>query len=226
MIIRRNRPVQILLLEDDILFCETLEDFLDDEGYIVHTAKDGEEALSLNFENNYDLYLLDINVPKLNGLELLKELRQSGDNTPAIFLTSYKDKETLKEGFLNGADDYLTKPVDMEELLLRMNSLLKRSGKQQKSIKVTDELIFNPVTKRILKNGEDLNAPVKVTQLFELCLENRQAIVTKEMIVDRLWSVGEEYSEGSIRVYINNVKKLLGNKSISNIKGVGYKIEF
>lgn len=218
--------MKILLLEDDTLFCETLEDFLDDEGFIVHTASDGEEALSLNFENNYDLYLLDINVPKINGLDLLKELRQSGDNTPTIYLTSYKDKETLKEGFLNGADDYLTKPVDMEELLLRINSLLKRCGKQQECIKINKDLIFNPTTKRILKDGEDLNAPVKVTQLFELCLENRQAIVTKEMIVDRLWSVGEEYSEGSIRVYINNVKKLLGSKSISNIKGVGYKIEF
>ena len=217
---------KILILEDDELFCESLEDFLSEEGFEIDTASNGEEALDRNFENNYDLYLLDINVPKINGLDLLKELRQSGDDTPSIFLTSYKDKETLQQGFINGADDYLKKPVDLDELLLRIHSLLKRSGKQIEEITLKNGLSYNPATKRLIKEGKDLQVPSKVIDLFELCLENRNSIVSKEMIVKRLWSANEEYSEGSIRVYVNNLKKLLPEDSIVNIKGIGYKVEF
>lgn len=218
--------IKILLLEDDELFCETIEDFLDDEGFDVSIANSSDDALTLNYAQKFDLYLLDINVPGMNGLELLKSLRESGDNTPTIYLTSYKDKDTLKEGFLSGADDYLTKPVDLEELLLRIHSLLKRSGKQIVNVVLHDGLEYNPSTRRILQNGVDLNVAVKVIQLFELCIENRGSIVTKEMIVDALWNIDEEYSEGSIRVYINNLKKVLGKDSIVNVKGVGYKVEF
>lgn len=217
---------KILLLEDDELLSETLEDFLSEEGFEIDLAYDGEQVLDLNYENNYDIYLLDINVPKLNGLELLKQLRSTGDNTPTIYLTSYKDKDTLKEGFLSGADDYLTKPIDIEELVLRINSLLKRSGKQLSQVKISESISYNPQNKRLIENGKDLNVPIKVTALFELCLENRGSIITKDMIVSRLWNTNEEYSEGSIRVYINNLKKIFGKESICNIKGVGYKIEF
>jgi len=217
---------KILVLEDDELFADTLEDFLCEEGYSIDVAYDGEEVLELNYQNNYDLYLLDINVPKLSGLELLKELRTSGDNTPTIFLTSYKDKETLKEGFLNGADDYLTKPVDMDELVLRIKSLLKRSGKQIENVNISNELVYNPQIKRLFKDKIDLNLPVKVLHLLELCLEHRNGIITKDMIVSKLWCIDEEYSEGSIRVYINNLKKIIGKDAIHNIKGIGYKIEF
>lgn len=217
--------MRILLLEDDELFAETLEDFLEDEGFLIDIASDGEKALELNYETNYDLYLLDINVPKINGLELLKDLRESGDDTPTIFLTSYKDKETLSQGFINGADDYLKKPVDLDELLLRIKSLLKRSGKQISKIILDDELVFEPSLKRVYRDGVDLNLPMKVIDLLELFLENRDKIITKEMIVSKLWSIDEEYSEGSIRVYINSVKKLFPKDKIINIKGIGYKFE-
>lgn len=217
---------KILVLEDDELFAQTLEDFLEEENFEVDIAYDGQEALELNFNSNYDLYLLDINVPLINGLDLLKELRGSGDTTATIFLTSYKDKQTLEEGFLNGCDDYLKKPVDLDELLLRIKSVLKRCGKQVKELELFDELTFNPILRRVYKEGKDLNLPTKIVSLLELFLENRDSIVSKEMIISRLWSVSEEYSEGSIRVYINNLKKILGKEKITNIKGIGYKIEF
>ena len=217
--------MRILLLEDDELFAETLEDFLEDEGFTIDIANDGEKALDLNYETNYDLYLLDINVPKINGLELLKDLRESGDETPAIFLTSYKDKETLAEGFLSGADDYLKKPVDLYELLLRIKSLLKRVGKQTSKIVIDENTVFEPSLKRVFKDGNDMNLAMKVIDLLELFLENRDKIITKEMIVSKLWSVDEEYSEGSIRVYINHVKKIFSKEKIINIKGIGYKFE-
>ena len=218
---------KILVLEDDELFASTLEDFLTDESFIVDIANDGEKCLELNFEKNYDLYIFDINVPKISGLELLEQLRKSSDETPTIFLTSYKDKDTLQEAFIKGCDDYLKKPVDLDELLLRIKALLKRNKKQFDLVKLGDKTYFNPINKRIYVDEIDLNLPVKVLELMELFVENRGEIVTKEMIISKLWATNEEYSEGSIRVYINQIKKLFENKEvISNIKGVGYKIEF
>ena len=217
---------KILVLEDDELFASTVEDFLSDEGFEVDIAIDGEECLELNFKKNYDLYLFDINVPKINGLELLEQLRTSGDNTPSIFLTSYKDKDTLQTAFLNGCDDYLKKPADLDELLLRIKALLKRNKKQFEVIKLSESITFNPANKRVYENEEDLNLPIKVLELLELFIENRGDIVTKEMIISKLWATSQEYSEGSIRVYINQIKKLLDKDTILNIKGVGYKIEF
>ena len=217
---------KILVLEDDELFASTLEDFLSDEGFEVDIAFDGEECLELNYKKNYDLYIFDINVPKINGLELLEQLRTSGDDTPSIFLTSYKDKDTLQTAFLNGCDDYLKKPADLDELLLRIKALLKRNKKQFDIIKLSNTLTYNPLSKRIYENNIDLNLPIKVLELMELFVENRGEIVTKEMIIGKLWSTNQEYSEGSIRVYINQIKKIFDKDTILNIKGVGYKIEF
>ncbi|MDN5049177.1 response regulator transcription factor [Aliarcobacter butzleri] len=218
---------KILVLEDDELFASTLEDFLIEEKFVIDIAKDGEECLSLNYENNYDLYIFDIKVPKISGLDLLASLRNSEDNTPTIFLTSYKDKDTLQEAFVKGCDDYLKKPVDLDELLLRIKALLKRNKKQFELIKLTETLDFNPINKRIYENGIDLNLPTKILDLIELFIENRGDIVTKEMIINRLWAANEDYSEGSIRVYINQIKKLFSDVNvIVNIKGIGYKIEF
>lgn len=218
---------KILVLEDDLLFASTLEDFLGSEGFLVDIAKDGQECLDLNYENNYDLYIFDINVPKINGLELLKSLRENNDNTPTIFLTSYKDKDTLKDAFLKGCDDYIKKPADLDELYLRIKALLKRNKKEFDLINLSPSIIFDPVKKRVYENEIDLNLPIKVLELIELFVENNGDIVTKDMIINRLWSTSESYSDGSIRVYINHVKKLFENKdSVVNIKGIGYKVEF
>ena len=217
---------KILLLEDDELFASTLEDFLSEEGFIVDLAFDGEECLRKNYEKNYDLYIFDINVPKINGLELLETLRKSQDYTPTIYLTSYKDKDTLQDAFLKGCDDYLKKPVDLDELLLRIKALLKRNKKHFDIIKLSENIVFNPQNRRVYEGDMDLNLSIKVLELLELFIENRGDIVTKEMIISKLWSASEEYSDGSIRVYVNQVKKLFENEVIINIKGVGYKIEF
>jgi DNA-binding response OmpR family regulator len=216
--------INILLLEDDELFAETLIDYLEECQYNITHVVDGEVFISNAYEENYDIYLLDINVPKINGLDSLKEIREH-KNTPAIFLTSYKDKDTLKEGFLSGADDFLTKPFDMDELDLRIHSILRRSGKAIDTIKI-DDIEYNPELNTIYKNGEDVNLGAKAIELFKLFYENNGKIVTKDMIIERLWGYDEEYSEGSLRVYITKVQKLFNSKKITNIKNVGYKVEF
>ena len=168
---------------------------------------------------------MDINVPKINGLDALKNLREEKNNTPAIFLTSYKDKTTLQEAFKNGADDFLTKPFDIDELNLRIQSLLKRSGKITQTINI-DDITFNPELNTIVKDNKEEQLSNKVAQLLKLFYENNGTIVSKDMIIQRLWSYDEEYSEGSLRVYITKIQKLFKDKKITNIKNIGYKVEF
>jgi len=186
---------KILLLEDDELFSLSLIDYLEEFGEFELThASSSNELLELTYNNRYDIYLLDINVPDINGLDLLKELRASGDETPAIYLTSYKDKETLTTGFENGADDFLTKPFDMDELILRINSLIKRFKKH--TVITLDNLEFNIDNKTVKKDGEIIKFGLKALDLFELFYQNNHSIVSKDMIIQRLWNTSEEYSDG------------------------------
>ena len=217
--------LKILVLEDDVLFAKTLEDFLSQENFEVHLVYDGQEALELSYENTYDLYLFDINVPDLNGLDLLKILRKNQDTTPCIYLTSFKDKDTLKQSYINGCDDYLKKPVDLDELLLRIKSVLKRSGNCFDTFILKDDIKFNPNTKRLYKNDIDMNVSSKIIKLLELFLNNKNTIITKDMIISKLWDFEDNHSNGAIRVYIHNLKRILGKDSIKSIKGFGYKIE-
>lgn len=217
--------MEILLLEDDELFCESLVDFLEEFDFSIDVAVDGQEVLDKTYENNYDLYIFDINVPKINGLELLKMLRDGKDSTPAIFLTSYKDQDTLHTGFLNGADDYLKKPVDLDELYLRIQSLMKRNGYIQEGVKISDNTIFVYQNQKLIVDGKDVDIPIKVNMLLNLLVINKNKIVSKQQIMDTLWSAQEECSDGSVRVYINQIKKLIPNLDLRNIKGVGYQIQ-
>ncbi|MEA3554862.1 MAG: response regulator transcription factor [Campylobacterota bacterium] len=220
--------INILLLEDDELFSLSLIDYLEEfEDFKITHASSAADFLDYSYSNRYNIYLLDINVPDINGLDLLKELRQSDDNTPSIFLTSYKDKETLKTGFLNGADDFLTKPFDMDELILRINSLIKRTNIQ--NIISLGNCEFNFDTKCVKKDGKEIKFGLKALELFELFYLNNNAIVSKDMIINKLWNTDEQFSDGSIRVYVTNIKKLFDDENsfkISSIKNIGYKIEY
>jgi DNA-binding response OmpR family regulator len=217
--------IKILLLEDDELFADSLIDFLEESNYEVSHEKDGESFLNATYENNFQLYLMDINVPKINGIDTLKYLRESNNQTPVIYLTSYKDKIKLNEGFLAGCDDYLTKPFDMDELLLRITALLKRSNIALNNITL-GSITYDINSNSLQQDDKIIESSTKVVELFKLCYENNNKIVTKEMIIDRLWGYNEEYSEGSLRVYMSKLLKIFPNQNILNIKGVGYQIKF
>ncbi|PHR57563.1 MAG: hypothetical protein COA44_05880 [Arcobacter sp.] len=215
--------IRILLLEDDLLFAQSLEDFLDEEGYEVILAHNPHQALDLTYTQKFDLYLLDINLPLMSGIEFLDALRQSGDLTPAIFLTSYQDKEVMKEGFLKGCDDYLKKPVDLEELGLRITSLMKRYRGDTKQC--INEICIDIEQKRVYKEGVELEVSLREFDLIALLFRNKDKVVSKEMIVNALWNSDEEGSDGAIRVYINRLKKILDAQSLKNVRGLGYIYE-
>ena len=212
---------RILIVEDDKLFNETLEDFLDEEGYDVQCVLDPYSALDLSYENLFDLYLFDVNLPYENGFELLKKLRESGDDTPCIFITSREDKASLKEGFEKGGDDYIQKPVDLDELLLRVQAVLRRQIR--KEIITIDIYQFDILTKTLYKDDKALDISSKGGELLLVLLEGKGNVVTSEQIKERLWSTSEEASDGALRVYITQLKKYFPTH-IHNVRGVGYQM--
>ena len=214
--------IKILLLEDDMLLSETIIDLLEDEDFEVKHTPNGQDALEKTFHQKFDLYLFDINVPLIDGVTLLKELRDSNDTTPTIFLTSHKEKEMLKSGFLSGADDYITKPFDNDELILRINALIKRT--KNDDIKSVGILTHDATHKRILYKNKELELSKKEYELLLLLMKHTPNTVPKELILDELWGYCDSGSEGAVRVYINRIKQLIPEINIQNIRSVGYKL--
>lgn len=213
---------KILLLEDDVLFADTITDLLQDAEYEVLHVTNGQSAIEMTYAHKFDLYLLDINVPIVDGMTLLKELRDSDDKTPAMFLTSHKSKEILKRSFLIGADDYMTKPFDVDEMLLRISAILKRANS---TVADSCELLYHdPLHKRILYKNRELELSKKEYELLFLLMKHINSTVPKEMILDELWSSSEGGSDGAIRVYITRIKQLVPEMIIENVRGVGYKL--
>ena len=214
--------IKILLLEDDLLFSETLVDLLEDEGYAVESFTNGQDALDAVYEEKFDIYLLDINVPLLDGISLLKDLRAANDTTPTIFLTSHKEKDMLQKAFSSGADDFITKPFDNDELIWRLNALLRRSKMDEPE--VVGKLQHDKVHKTILYNEDALELSKKEYDFLLLLMKHSNAAVPKELIHDELWSSSESGSDGAIRVYVNRLKQLLPEIQIENVRGIGYKL--
>jgi len=215
---------KILLLEDDELFSSTLVDYLEESNFNIDVVNDGEKALDKSYKNHYDLYLFDINVPKLNGYELLKTLRESGIKIPTIFLTSYHDETYLNKCFSIGCDDYIKKPFNVTELILRINAVLRRTSRILNRVKIGKTTYYDYNNRKVFCDNDEIRLSIKMIQLLELFIENNDKIITNQEIIDRLWSSYEECSEGSIRLYITKIRAIVGKEKIKNIKKIGYSI--
>ncbi len=211
---------RVLVLEDDRLFNETLEDFLEEEGYETCCALDPYSALELSYRHVFDLYLFDVNLPYENGFDLLEKLRQSGDMTPTIFLTSREDKASLAKGFGSGADDYMKKPIDFDELLLRMQAVLRRQTRKER-VKI-GRYTLDTAAKTLYLEDEALEVTQKAIELLVLLVQADGEVVSSEEIKNRLWAAGQQASDGSLRVYVTQLKKYFP-KSIVNVRGIGYR---
>jgi DNA-binding response OmpR family regulator len=211
---------KILLLEDDKLFNETLQDFLEEEGFVVDYALDPYTALDLSYQNTYELYLFDVNLPYESGFNLLEKLRTSGDMTPTIFLTSRDDKNALMEGFEVGGDDYMKKPIDLDELLLRIQALLRRQVRKER-IHI-GKYMLDMVGKTLSIDNKPVEVTQKAVELLVLLVEAKGEVVSSEVIKNRLWAASQQASDGSLRVYITQLKKYFPQE-ICNVRGIGYK---
>jgi len=208
--------MKILLLEDDQILCDSLKEYLESEGYSVDTAYRGGDVFDLTYENSYDLYILDVNVPDINGFDVLRELREADDNTPAMYITALTDINSISKGFSVGADDYVKKPFDPEELIIRIKSKFDKKDKKIVYKDITYDLSQQLVTKdnSIVSLGE-----VQL-RLFHELITNQDRVVDAYTLLDML----EQPNMNALRVNIAKLKSKLGIEII-NIRSQGYMIE-
>lgn len=219
------KKAKLLLLEDDVNLNDTINEFLEENGFEVQSVYDGEEANEKIYESRYDLFLLDVNVPGINGFELLKNLRQNGDKTPAIYLTSLNSVDDLSIGYESGCDDYIRKPFALQELLLRIQTILKREFFHEKSntIEIDSHLLYDVGSNELQKDGQSVRLQNKEAILLKLFLQRRGEIISHETILDTLWGYDEVSSDDALRTYIKNLRKIIGKEYIISVKKLGYK---
>jgi len=208
--------MKILLLEDDTILAQTMVQVLEQENYNVTLVEDGEEVLEITYENKFDLYLFDINVPSLNGLETLKLLRNAEDETPTFFITALRDTASILEGFENGCNDYIKKPFELDELLARIKAILKRKNPIIRYNDITFDLFEN----RVLKADKEVSLGMVEKEIFSLLIKNINVTVNKSTFFECM----NKPSDTALRVLISKLKKVL-NLNITNTKGIGYKLE-
>ena len=208
--------MKILLLEDDAILAQTMVQILEQENYDVTLVEDGEEVLEATYENRFDLYYFDINVPLLNGRETLKALRDADDNTPTFFITALRDTASILEGFDCGCNDYIKKPFDLDELLARIKAILKRQNPVIKYNDITFDLFEN----RIIKADKEVSLGIVEKEIFALLIKNINTTVNKSTFFEYM----NKPSDTALRVLISKLKKVL-ELNITNTKGIGYKLE-
>lgn len=206
---------KILLLEDDPNLSKSLIKYLTKNGYEVDWAKNGEEAIDLSFDHDYTLYLFDINVPLVNGVDLLTQLREADDFTPTIIISALVDITSVSKGFIAGADDYVKKPFDPDELLIRIKAKTA-SIKPKLSYKAYQ---IDTATSEVYRNGELVSLGGVQKNLFMALVKSHPNPVLKEDLMELL----EKPSDLALRVNINKLKNTL-DIDIQNVRGVGYKI--
>jgi two-component system, OmpR family, response regulator len=216
--------MKILLLEDEYSLRVSIEEFLTDIGYKVDGFSDGEEAFNAVYDKAYDLLLLDINVPTMNGLELLKKLRQDSQNVPAIFLTSMTDIGAVKEAYERGCCDYVRKPFDLLELELRIDQALSTHSQDDSSlIKIGCDIVYDMKKSKLSYNEDEIVLRKTEKDILEVLIKNKNTIVSTQMFQDEVW--GEYVEPATIRVQLNNLRKKLPDSVIQNRRGLGYIIE-
>ncbi len=216
---------KILLLEDDANLNETVTEFLEEQGHEIVSVYDGDEAQEKLYESKYDLLLLDINVPGINGLELLKESREGGVVAPAIFITSMDTVDDLEKGFKSGCDDYIRKPFALKELQIRIETLLRRDffHHSKELMQISEDITYDIKSNALMISGQSVSLGNKESRLLKLFLKHNEEVITHESIYESLWDYDEEPSDTALRTYIKNLRKIIGKERIVSIKKQGYK---
>ena len=219
--------MKILLLEDDTLLNEIIEEFLLELGHEVTSTFDGQEAIETIYENAFDLLLLDVNVPSLNGFELLKSLKNNSIDIPSIYITSLHTSNDMEKGFDCGADDYIKKPFQLSELNLRINNIKRLRQIGNLGLKIlTPDISYNYDIKDIIIKGKPTHLSKTESKIFEYFLKNKNKTISIDEISINNWIYDEIPTPTTIRTYIKNLRKVLGKEKIITIKGVGYKVDF
>jgi DNA-binding response OmpR family regulator len=223
--------MRILIIEDEHGLVDSIGTVLKNENYLVDYCYDGESGLYAALSDIYDVILLDIMLPKMNGFEVLKKMRYEKVSTPVLMLTARYSLSDKVKGFDAGADDYLTKPFMMEELLARIRALCRRQGELLADLLIFGDLELDSAKSRIkcTTTGKSVQVAQKELQILEYLILNKDQIVTKEQIFVKIWGYESEVDYNNVEVYISFTRKkmlFIGSKDkIKAVRGIGYKIE-
>jgi len=219
------KNASILLLEDDVTLHETLKEYLEEEDFEITGVFDGEDAEDLLYERTFDLLILDVNVPRKNGFEVLREARKRGVETPALFLTTRDSAADAETGFESGADDYVRKPFSLKELLLRIQNMLRRrfSHPADERMGLGEGLEYDLKNGLLYRNGAPVKLAEKPRKLLGLLLQRRGDVVTHEVINAHLWGFEETPSEDALRTYVKTLRNEIGKDRIISHKRTGYQ---
>lgn len=223
--------ISILLVEDEKKIAETLKMGLEEQQYQVEIATDGDTGRLLFDNRNYDLILLDINLPGMNGYELLQHIRGVNQQVPVLMLTALSSTEDKIEGFNSGADDYIVKPFDFAELVVRIRALIKRAQQAApvgKSLRVND-LLINLDSKEVSRAGKPIQLTAKEFQLLEYMIRNKNRVVSRADIALNVWDIDFDTGTNVIDVYVNFLRKKIDRdyeqKLIHTQVGMGYVLK-
>ncbi len=215
--------MKILLLEDDTVLADILVDFLQEQYSVIHTYS-MKKALTLSEENSFDLYIFDINVPDGDGISLLKELRSFRDETPTIFITAFHDTQHLKVAFESGANDFIKKPFDLEELAQRIENIKRHFGLSS-LVQLTKTIEFD-TQNNILKTATKIQKlSNKESLVLHYLYKNRHRVISVDEMLQNLWEYDEMPSGDAVRTLIKELRKHVGKEHIINIRGEGYRFE-
>lgn len=220
--------MHVLVVEDEEKVAHFISRGLEEEGYAVEVAYDGKKGLDLIGERKYDIVLLDLMIPEIDGLEVLKNMRAWGINTPVLIITAKSSKEDVIKGLDTGSDDYLTKPFSFDELLARIRALLRRSRKTDTHILEYKDLILNPYSRKLNIGSKGVELTEKEFMIMEFMLKNKEKPLTRREIAEYVWQNSND-STNIVDVYVNFLRKkiesLSANKYIHTVRGIGYALK-
>jgi DNA-binding response OmpR family regulator len=220
--------MRLLLVEDEERLADAIRRGLSRNGYAVDVAADGEEGFALARINEYDFIVLDLNLPKLDGVELCKKLRERGSNVPVLMLTARRAVDQRVEGLDSGADDYLTKPFAFEELLARLRALRRRSPESAPAILRYEDLELDPATMTVSRAGRATSLRRKEFMILELLLRRAGQVVSKSDILERAWDGAAEPRTNVVEAQVKAIRRAVDPEDLPpllhTVRGVGYRL--
>ena len=219
---------QILVIDDEQAIRDLISEVLNIAGYEVSIAADGLDGLNKIRKQKYDLIILDVNLPKLDGFAILEKVRESAPTQPIIMISARTDKDDVTHGLRLGADDYVRKPFSVEELVLRIENRLKRNLKNQAEIFVCGPITLNDTEHLVTFNDQSVDLSPTEFNLLLILIQNQNRVMTKEKLLDLVWGLDFETSTNVVDTYISYLRKKLHRadfEGIKTIRGVGFKLE-
>ncbi len=216
--------MRVLLVEDDRMIGEVVAQALKDASYAVDWVRDGQAALNTLADQAYELVLLDLGLPKKDGLEVLRSIRAKNNPVPVLVITARDTLDDRIRGLDGGADDYVLKPFEMAELLARMRAVVRRKGGTAGPVLSNGQITLDPVTREVSLNGQASRLSAREFSLLQALLARPGAILSRADLEDRLYGWNEEVESNAVEFLIHSLRKKLGSDAIKNVRGVGWMV--